>query len=94
MHYKKYSTNKENLQNCGVHFVASRDSKVERKRKEREVPRLCMGIVKTLEHESDGYTNCNWCSWHSHQRISKRTRGLWNNRTMEDSPNYSTVEIS
>ena len=32
-------------------------------------------IEKTMEHESDDYTNCNWCFWYSHQRIGSRTEG-------------------
>ena len=26
---------------------------------------------RTMEHESDVYTNCNWYTWHSHQMIEK-----------------------
>ena len=33
-------------------------------------------LKKIMEHKSDGYTNCNWCSWYSHQRISTWTGGL------------------
>ena len=33
---------------------------------------------KTVEHESDNYTNCNWCSWYSHQRIGTKTGGFGN----------------
>ena len=46
-----------------------------------------------MEHESDNYTNCNWCSWYSHQRIGTRTGGLGNNWTGGGCPNYSIVEI-
>ena len=46
-----------------------------------------------MEHESDGYINCNWCSWYSHQRIGTRTRGLGNNGTGGDCPSYSIFEI-
>ena len=48
---------------------------------------------KTVEHESDKGTNCNWCSWYSYQKIGKRTRGLGNKRESGDHPNYSIVEI-
>ena len=41
-----------------------------------------------VEHESDSYTNCNWCSWYSHQRISKVTGSLGNKRTRRDQTNY------
>ena len=54
---------------------------------------LTRGLRKTVEHESDGYTNCNWCSWYSNQRIGKRTWGLGNKRTSGDNPNYSIAEI-
>ena len=47
-----------------------------------------------MEHESDDYTNCNWGSWYSHQRIGTRTGGFENNGKGGDSPNYSIVDIS
>ena len=40
--------------------------------------------MKKQEHESDDYTNRNWCSWYSHQRIGTRTGGLGNNGTVGD----------
>ena len=30
----------------------------------------------TVNHESDGYTNFNWCSWYGHQRIGERLEDL------------------
>ena len=48
---------------------------------------------KTVEHESDGDTNSNWCSWYSHQRRGTETGGLRNDRPYGDYPNYSIVEI-
>ena len=41
-----------------------------------------------MEHESDNYTNCDWCFWYSH----KGTRELGNKRTSEDYPNYYIIE--
>ena len=26
---------------------------------------------KTMKHERDGDTNCNWCSWYSHKGLIK-----------------------
>ena len=52
-----------------------------------------MGIEKIVEHESDGYTHFNWCSWYSHQKIGTRTGGLGNNGTSEDHPDYSIIKI-
>ena len=46
-----------------------------------------------MKHKSDDDTDCNWCSWHSHQRIDTGTGGLGNNRTSEDNPNNSISEI-
>ncbi len=40
-----------------------------------------------MEHESDDYTNWNWCSW-----INKGTGGLGNKRTSGDYPNDSNIE--
>ena len=45
-----------------------------------------------MEHESDGDTNCNWCTRYNYQRIDTRT-GAGNKRTGGDHPNYSIVEI-
>ena len=39
-----------------------------------------------MKHESDGDTNCNWCSGYSHQRIDSGTGGLENKRTSGDHP--------
>ena len=47
--------------------------------KESEKKDKCLDLareLKKLEHESDGYTNCNWCSWYSHRMIIKGTGGL------------------
>ena len=39
---------------------------------------------KNMEHESDGYTNCNWRARYSHQTIGTRTGGLRKKRTSGD----------
>ena len=46
-----------------------------------------------MEHESDVYTNYDWCSWYSHRRIDKETGGHGNKRMSGDLPNYYTIEI-
>ena len=38
-------------------------------------------LKKTVKRESEGYPNCNWCSWYSHRRIIKGTWGIGNNKT-------------
>ena len=72
----------------------SSSSKIERKQKEGYIPRHCKRIEKTVEHESNDYTNCNWCSCYSHQRIDTRTGGLRNKRTSGNHPNYTIIKIS
>ena len=47
----------------------------------------------TVKHESDGDTNCNWCSWYSHQWIGKMTKELGNKRTSGDLLNYGIAVI-
>ena len=53
---------------------------------------LCLGIEKTVGHESDGDSNCNWCSWYS-QRIGIQTGRLGNKRTSVDHLKYSIIKI-
>ena len=48
---------------------------------------------KTVEHENDDYTSCNWCSWNGHPKIGTRTGRLGNNGTGGYYPNNSIVEI-
>ena len=54
---------------------------------------LARELKKTVEHESDDNTNCNWSSLYSHQRIGTRAGGLTNNGTGGDCSNYSIIEI-
>ena len=51
------------------------------------------GELKKLEYESDGDTNCNWYTRHSHQKIGTGIGGLENKRMSGDHPNNSMVEI-
>ena len=46
-----------------------------------------------MEHEGDGDTNCNWCTWNNPQRIGKGTGRLGNNRTSGDHQDYSIIKI-
>ena len=64
---------------------------------ESEKKDKCLNLTKTLKktmgHEGDNYTNCDWCFWYSHQRIIKGTGGLGSWRTSEDHLNYCIIEI-
>ena len=53
---------------------------------------LARELKKMLKHESDNYTNRDWCFWYSHPRIIKGTGGLGNKRTSGDHPNYYIIE--
>ena len=86
---------KENLPNR-VGFAVQADHWVKLKKSEKKNKKLDLAreLKKTLENESDGDTNCNWCTRYSHQRIGTGTGGLVNKRMSGDHLNYSIVEIS
>ena len=46
-----------------------------------------------MEHEGDGDTSWNWCTWNNPQRIDKRTGRLGTERTSGDHPNDSIIKI-
>ena len=43
--------------------------------------------------ESDGDTNCNWCTRYSHQRIRTGIREVRNKRTSGDHLDYNIFKI-
>ena len=53
---------------------------------------LARELKKTMEHEGDNYTNCDWCLWHGNYRIIKGPGrfGCW--RPSEDHPKNSIIE--
>ena len=77
-----------------VDFAIQADHRVKLKECEmKDIAPTLPGIEKTVEHESGDYTNCSWCCWYCHQRISTRTGGLRNNRTSGDHPKYGIIEL-
>ena len=50
-------------------------------------------FLKTVGYKSDDYTDCNWCSWYSYQRIDTKTGGPGNNRTSRDYPSQRIIKI-
>ena len=78
-----------------VDITVPADPKLKLKESEKKDKYLDLAgeLKKTVEHESDFYTNCNWCFWYSHRRIIKGTGGVENKRTSGDHPNYSIVEF-
>ena len=94
--FTRNQTKKKKKRTCWIaDFVVLADHRVklkESKKKDKYLD-LARELKKTVEHESDDYTNCNWCSWYSHQRISTRTEGLGNKKMSRDHPNCSIIEI-
>ena len=78
-----------------VDFAVPADDRIKLKESEKRVKYLDLAreLKKTMDHEGDGNTNCNWPARYSHQRIDIGTRGLENKRTSGDHRNYSLVEI-
>ena len=75
-------------------FAVPAEPRVKLKEREKKDKYLDLAKkFKTVEHESNGYTNCRWCSWYSHQRFGKKTRGLGNKGTSGDHPDNSIIEI-
>ena len=46
-----------------------------------------------MEHESDGDTNCNKCTWNNPQKIGKGTGRLRNQKASRDPPDNSITKI-
>ena len=76
-----------------VDFAVPVDHWVKLKESEKKKRYLAREFKKTVEHKSDGYTNCNWSSWNRHQRINIWTGGLGNKRASGNHPNNNIIEI-
>ena len=78
-----------------VEFAVPADHRVKLKESEKRYKSrdLSRELKKTMKHESDGDTQCNWRARYSHQRIVTGTGRLRNKRTSRDHLNYSIVEI-
>ena len=47
-----------------------------------------------MEHESDGDTNRNWCTWNNPKRSYKEAGRLGNKRASRNHPDHSIIKIS
>ena len=58
-------------------FAFAANYRVELKESEKKDQYLDFAseFKKNVEHESDIYTNCNWCSWYNHLRIDAKIGG-------------------
>ena len=71
-----------------VNFAVLADPRVKIKENEkRDMSRTCREL-KTMDHEGDGNTNCNWCTWNNLQKIGKSG----NQRLSGDHPDYSIIK--
>ena len=79
-----------------VNFAIPVDHNVKLKISENRTKNLdiAMELKKTMEHESDGDTNCNWCTRYSHQRICNGTRRIGNKNMSGDHRSDNTLKIS
>ena len=83
---------KENLPNCELYH--SIGLKIKGNERKKNSTWTLSENSKTLEHESDGDTNCNWCTWNDCQRLGKGAGRVGNRMTSRNHPNYSIVKIS
>ena len=77
-----------------VDFAVPTDHRIKPKECEKKDKYLDLAreLKKTMEHEGDNYTICDWCFWHSNSRIIKGTGGLGIWRTSGDHLNDSIIE--
>ena len=91
---QKKKKKKENLQKI-VDFAVPADHRKqlkECKKKDKYLDLARELKKKTVEHENDDYANCDWCFWHSNERIIKGSGGFGSWRTSGDRPNDSITE--
>ena len=77
-----------------VDFTVPADHRIKLKENEKKDKyfNLARKLEKTGKYESDNYTNCNWRSWYSHQRLIKGTGGFGNKRMSGDHLKYYIIE--
>ena len=46
-----------------------------------------------MEHDCDGDTSCNWCTWNDRHRFRKRFETIGNQWKNREHPNYSIIKI-
>ena len=61
--------------------------------KNRQILGPCQRTKKTVEHECDDDTNCNWCSWYGPKKLGRKIWGSGNQRKNQDHPNYRIIKI-
>ena len=89
----QHKKNQSNSEHC-LSGWPQRKTKGKRKKKKISTWTVLENWKKqTVEHESDGDTNCKWCTRYNHQRIDKRIRGFRNKRMSGTHPSYRIIKI-
>ena len=59
-------------------FAVLADHRIKLKKEKRRISTstLLGNLKKSVEHESDDYTNYNWCSWYSQKGLKQVLEGL------------------
>ena len=91
---KKKEKEKRTWKIVGFSVLTDHRVKLKEREKKDKYFDLAREWKKTVGHESDVYTNCNWCSWYSYRTINEGTGGLENKMTSGDHPNNCIIEIS
>ena len=77
-----------------VNFAVPTDHRVKWKESGKRDKYLDLaGEQKTMEHEGNGDTSSNWCTWNNPKRIGKGAGRLGKKGTSEDHPDYSIIKI-
>ena len=76
------------------HVSADHRVKIKESKKTDKYLDLARELKKILEHEGDGGTNCNWCTWNDLQSLSKGAGRVGNRQTNRDHLNYRIMDIS
>ena len=54
-----------------------------KKRKEKQVFRPCQAPEKTMEHDDDSVTSCNWCAWNDPKELVMRLDEIGRAKTIQ-----------
>ena len=80
--------NKKQKNNSRVDFAVPENHRMKTKENEKRENYLYIAReLKTVEHESNGDTICNWLVLNGTQELGKRTGRIEHRRTNEDHPN-------
>ena len=84
----------KNKRSCRImDFVVPADHRIKLKERGKERYGPYRRTEKTVEHENDSDTNCNWLAWFSYQNNDKGTGWFGNKRTRGNHLNNCIVEI-